>query len=95
MSISKEDLDRVVQLAHITIKPEKEQQYLSQLQDILKQMDELEKLDLTDIEPSSYAIDQEQYLRPDEVKQFDDFKLSENAPSWENDSFRVPRILKR
>tara|TARA_E500000178_G_C16977565_1_gene734120 strand:- start:202 stop:489 length:288 start_codon:yes stop_codon:yes gene_type:complete len=95
MSLSKEDLDRVVKLAHITIRPEKEAMYLSQLQDILNQMDELEKLDLTDIEPSSYAIEQAQYLRPDEVKKFEDFKLAQNAPKWQDDSFNVPQILKR
>lgn len=95
MTLSKKDLDRVVQLAHITIKPEKETMYLSQLQSILKQMDELETLDLDGIEPSSYAIDQDQYLRPDTVQSFDDFKLEQNAPKWQDNSFNVPQILKR
>lgn len=95
MSLSKKELDRVIQLAHITIKPEKEAMYISQLQSILTQMDELEKLDLADIEPSAHAIDQEQYLRPDIVSTYDDFKLEENAPKWQDDSFNVPKILKR
>ena len=95
MSLSKDDLEHVIKLSHLTIKEEKKDTYLSQLQTILSQMKELDKLNLEGVEPSSYAIDQDQTLRQDKVFDFGDLKCAENAPKWESNSFNVPQILKR
>jgi len=95
MSLTKDDLDHVVNLAHLTIKEEKKDLYLSQLQDILDHIQDLDTLDLSTVEPSSYAIEQEQTLRDDKVVEYGDLNLEKNAPKWEDNSFNVPQILKR
>jgi aspartyl-tRNA(Asn)/glutamyl-tRNA(Gln) amidotransferase subunit C len=93
MSLSLKDLEHTLKLAHLNIKPEEKKKYLSQLQDVVGHMDQLQSLDLTGIEPSSYANDQGTTLREDVVVETTGLLLEKNAPRWENGCFRVPKIL--
>ena len=95
MTLSMKDLEKTVQLAHITIKEEKKEAYLSQLNDILDQVKTIDALDLDNIEPTSTVVEQDQYKREDVAVTPADLLLEKNAPHWEQNAFRVPRILKR
>ncbi len=95
MTLTAKDLDKTVQLAHITIKEEKKEAYLQQMQDILDQVSTLDELNLDDVEPTSTVIDQDQYQREDVAVSPTELLLETNAPKWENHAFHVPKILKR
>ena len=93
MSITKDDLNHVLKLSHLYIPEEDKDHYLEDMQhtfDLMKSMDEL---DLSNTDPTAYAISQEQYLRDDKVLEKQDYFLEKNAPQWENGCFRVPQIL--
>ena len=93
MTLSSDDLDKTVRLAHITILPEKKKMYLAQMNAILDQVQTIDALDLDGVEPMDSVLDQEQYQRDDVEVSPDDLLLEKNAPVWESDAFRVPRIL--
>lgn len=92
MQLSQKDLDHVTKLAHIAIKPEKADMYLSQMQDILNYMAILDQMPLDGLEPSAYANDHSHYMRDDQVIDYGELNLEINAPDWENHSFRVPQM---
>ena len=91
MSLTKKDIEHACKLAHIQVKEEKKDMYVSQLQDVLEHVKTLDQFDLTNVDPSSHALDQAQYLREDDVEDWS-FDLEKNAPEWENDCFSVPKI---
>ena len=93
MSLTMEDLEHVIKLAHLEVDPAEKEKYLKQLTNILGYMEQLNELDLSNIDPSSYASDRGTFLREDEVKQSEDLLLEKNAPKWENGCFRVPKII--
>ncbi|RAP26636.1 Asp-tRNA(Asn)/Glu-tRNA(Gln) amidotransferase GatCAB subunit C [Candidatus Marinamargulisbacteria bacterium SCGC AG-343-D04] len=95
MDLSMEDLEKTVSLAHLTVKEEKKEMYLSQMQSILDQVDTIDALDLADVKPTETVVEQGQFLREDIPVKPDDLHLEKNAPLWEEQAFRVPRILKR
>ena len=87
------DIAHVVKLAHLDIAPEDQQQFLETMQDTLNFMKQLDKLNLEGVSPSAYAFQQQQYLRDDVVSEEDNLNLEENAPVWEENAFRVPKII--
>ncbi|MFC1753726.1 Asp-tRNA(Asn)/Glu-tRNA(Gln) amidotransferase subunit GatC [Thermoproteota archaeon] len=93
MTLTLNDLDHVLELAHLEIPKQEEESYLAQIQTILEHMENLKKVDLTHIPPTSYTSRQPTLLRQDKVKKQDDLFLEENAPDWEDHCFRVPKIL--
>tara|TARA_A100001035_G_C27366669_1_gene313887 strand:- start:136 stop:426 length:291 start_codon:yes stop_codon:yes gene_type:complete len=92
MKLTQKDLDHVKKLAHMAIKPEKEHQYLQNMQNILDYMDILNQMPLEDLDPSAYANARDQKLREDKVIDYGDLNLEKNAPAWEGTSFKVPQM---
>ena len=93
MSIEKKDLDRVAQLAHIHITEEEKELFLPQFQHVLGFMKSLDEFDLSDVEPTSTVIEGDTPLREDVVVAQPDLLLEENAPLFEDNCFKVPKIL--
>ena len=93
MSFTKEDLDHIVNLAHLSVSDEDKAKYLSQLQDVLGYVEQLDQLDLADIAPTAYANTQGTLLREDTILPRQDLLLEQNAPLWEKGCFQVPKIL--
>ncbi|MCP4051171.1 MAG: Asp-tRNA(Asn)/Glu-tRNA(Gln) amidotransferase subunit GatC [bacterium] len=92
MSLTMKDLEQVLSLANLDVEPHEKEIYLDQLTNILEQMETLGKLDLEGVKPSAYACEHSTFLREDIVKQ-SAVSLEKNAPEWELNSFRVPKIL--
>ena len=67
MSLEMKDLDHVLKLAHLHVESGEKNAYLGQLHSVLTYMQLLEDLDLTQVDPTSYAFQQDQYLREDEI----------------------------
>ncbi len=92
MKLTEDDLQHTLKLAHLVVKPGKEAMYLNQMQDVLTYMEGLNDLPLDDVEPSAYAQLQTQKMRADEPVDFGDLLLEQNAPDWDNGSFKVPQM---
>ena len=56
MKISREEVLRVAELAHLDLSPEEVELYGSQLDEILSYIGKLQELDVTDIEPMTQSL---------------------------------------
>lgn len=59
MKISREDVLRVAELAHLDLSPEEVELYRGQLDEILSYIGKLQELDVTDVEPMTQTIPQD------------------------------------
>ena len=92
--ISKDDLKYVAHLARLHL-PEKEIEHFTvQLEEILKYINKLKQVDITNIEPTSHVFPQKNVFRQDELKPSLPIKeVLKNAPSKEGDFFKVPKVI--
>lgn len=94
MSIKKDTIRYVANLARISLTPEQEELFAGQLSHILSYMEKLKKLNTENIEPMSHAVSLENVFRSDEVKDsLPKDEVLKNAPAKEKDFFEVPRII--
>ncbi len=99
MKISREDVLRVAQLAHLELSAEESETYRGQLDEILNYIGKLEELDVTNVAPmaqvSSANSDdtnvREDVLRPCSVAD----AVLKNAPDAAAPFFRVPKVIER
>src|SRR5277367_3930641 len=106
MKISREDVLRVAQLAHLELAPEEVETYRGQLDEILSYIGKLQELDVTGVEPMTQmrprnaagasAAGDEPELREDAVVPCNvtNAVLAE-APDAANPFFRVPKVIER
>jgi len=105
MKISREDVVRVAELAHLGLTPEEIETYRAQLDGILTYIDKLNELDLTNVEPMAQVLytpatpsakESHPELRDDTLRPCDvaDAVLS-RAPDAVKPFFRVPRVIDR
>jgi aspartyl-tRNA(Asn)/glutamyl-tRNA(Gln) amidotransferase subunit C len=106
MKISKEDVLRVAQLAHLELSPAEVELYRGQLDEILNYIAKLEQLDVTQVEPLSQVLPMAGAgnaatapgveLRDDVVGPCDvaDAVLGQ-APDAAKPFFRVPKVIER
>ena len=92
--ITSEDVRKVAKLARLDLPNDEIDTYADQLQDILGYIEQLDKIDTTDIPPTTRAVEVVNVLREDlvELTEVRD-ELLELAPNREGDFFRVPKIL--
>jgi aspartyl-tRNA(Asn)/glutamyl-tRNA(Gln) amidotransferase subunit C len=101
MKITREDVLRVAELAHLELLPEEIETYRSQLDEILTYIDKLKELDVENVEPMAQVLfkrakDSHPELREDKLQPCDvaDAILSQ-APDAAKHWFRVPRVIER
>jgi len=105
VKISREDVLRVAELAHLELTPEEISAYQGQLDEILTYVDKLNEIDVSNVEPMSQVIfhavsadgaDAHPELREDTLLPCDaaDAILSQ-APDAEKPFFRVPKVIDR
>jgi aspartyl-tRNA(Asn)/glutamyl-tRNA(Gln) amidotransferase subunit C len=99
MKISREDVLRVAQLAHLELSPDEVETYRGQLDEILNYIGKLQELDVTNVEPmahAAFAASGESNLREDTLVPctvVDD--VLNNAPEAVKPFFRVPKVIER
>ena len=93
MSFTSSDLDHILVLAHLELSDMEKQHFLPQLSSVLSNMKALDRFDLSGLSPSSHAYIQDQSLREDDIVSYPDMNLENNAPSWEDACFSVPKII--
>jgi aspartyl-tRNA(Asn)/glutamyl-tRNA(Gln) amidotransferase subunit C len=94
MSISKQDVMYVANLARLNLDEAAIDTFAGQIGNILDYVDALRQVDTTGIEPTSHAISLNNAFREDEPKPHPgtDNALT-NAPEKESGQFVVPKII--
>ncbi|AUT03576.1 Asp-tRNA(Asn)/Glu-tRNA(Gln) amidotransferase GatCAB subunit C [Nostoc sp. CENA543] len=92
--IDQEQVRKVALLARLELTPEEEQQFTTQLGSILEYVEQLSELDVTNVPPTTRAIDVSNVTREDELQPYPEREaILNNAPEQEGDFFKVPKIL--
>ena len=94
MKVTQQDLDTVASLSRLRISDEERGEVLAQLDKFLTYVENLQQLDTSNVEPTTYALPMKNVFRADEVKPSLDWELAlSNAPLKEDGYFKVPRVL--
>lgn len=94
MKISEQDIKTVASLSRLRIRAEEAEDVLFQLNKILTYVENLQAIDTTNIEPTTYALPMQNVFREDKVKPSIDRELAlSTAPLKEDGYFKVPRVL--
>ena len=94
MKIQTEDVRKVAHLARLELSEDEAQRLTGDMNNILGYIDKLAELDTEGVEPTSHAVPVTNVFREDVRKDF--FSVDEglaNAPSVEEGSFKVPRVI--
>ncbi len=92
--IDQAQVHKVALLARLALTPEEEVQFTTQLGGILDYFEQLSELDVTNVEPTTRAIDVSNITRVDELKVWGDRDaILDNAPDQDGDFFKVPKIM--
>jgi aspartyl-tRNA(Asn)/glutamyl-tRNA(Gln) amidotransferase subunit C len=94
MKITKEEVEHVAYLARLKFNAQEEELFTTQLNSILDYMEQLGKVDTTNVEPTFHAVAGKNVFREDAVAPSisQDLSLS-NAPDRDRGFFRVPKII--
>lgn len=94
MSLSREEVEHIAELARLELTPEQVILYQKQLSAILDYFAQLQGLDTTGIPPTSSVLPAHSVLRPDETRPgLSRQEVLDNAPQATDNQFRVPPIL--
>ena len=94
MALSTDDLNKVLNLAHLDLKDNEKEVYTEQLQKVLGHMERINRLDLSNESTDEWNEGQSTPERSDTViseRHID--TMDTLAPEWENDAFVVPQII--
>ncbi|HKF53267.1 MAG TPA: Asp-tRNA(Asn)/Glu-tRNA(Gln) amidotransferase subunit GatC [Candidatus Acidoferrales bacterium] len=100
MKISREDVLRVAELAHLELSEAEIEKFRVQLDGILSYIDKLKQLDVSGVEPMAQVLEPnagaERTLRDDIVRNCDiGGEILEQAPQAKAPYFRVPKVIER
>lgn len=96
MALTLDDVRRVAHLARLAIDDAEARAGLSQLNDVFRLVEEIQAVDTRGVEPMSHALDLDQRLRADEVKESDQRALfqSESVTTHVADGlYLVPKVI--
>ncbi len=92
--IDQAQVHKVANLARLELTSAEEVQFTSQLGDILDYFEQLSELDVTDVQPTTRAIDVSNITRVDDLQPWSDREaILANAPDQDGDFFKVPKIM--
>lgn len=93
-SITREEVEHLARLARLQLSDDEIDHYAGQLDVILQSVARVSEVAAADIPPTSHPIPMVNVFREDTTAPGlarDD--VAAGAPAWEDDRFRVPRIL--
>jgi aspartyl-tRNA(Asn)/glutamyl-tRNA(Gln) amidotransferase subunit C len=94
MAIDQETVKYVAHLARIELKPQELEMLSGQLKDILDFIDQLKKIEVKDINPTSHILPLSNVLRQDQPKgSLPSDKALKNAPQKKGNFFVVPKVI--
>ena len=94
MALSKSDVEYIAHLARLEVSADEISNYVEKLSSIIDLVDDLGKLDTTDVVPMAHPLDMCQRLRADEVTETDHRdEYQKNSPAVGQGFYRVPKVL--
>ena len=95
MSLTRQDVEKIANLARLSITEQEMPVYVSSLSSIVNFVDELSHAETGSVEPMAHPLEgQRQRLRPDVVAEPDQHeKYQKNAPSVQAGLYVVPRVI--
>ena len=94
MEISKDTVKKVARLARIDLEPKELEKLSGQLKEILDFIDQLKKVDVSQVKPTSHILPLNNVLREDKERaSLPAEKALENAPLKVQGSFGVPKVI--
>lgn len=94
MAITKEQVQYVAHLARIKLDAGTLEHFTSQLDGILKYMEQLNALDTTDAAATTHVVKLENVFRLDEPRpSLSPEAALQNAPDQQDGSFKVPKVI--
>jgi aspartyl-tRNA(Asn)/glutamyl-tRNA(Gln) amidotransferase subunit C len=94
MPVTIKDVEHVAELARLSFNDEEKQKLTVQLNDILRYMDQLNRLNTDAVEPLSHVIALGNVFRDDVVRpSLSRAETLRNAPAKTEEFFRVPKVI--
>ncbi len=94
MKINEDTVKKIAMLSKISLSEVETEEFTGQLEKILAYMDKLDKLDTSDVNPTSHVGDMNNVLRADEPEPSPGTdKMLANAPDRHKNYFKVPGII--
>ena len=93
--ITRDQVSKVAELARLKLNNEQLDNHARQIEKILEYINQLEKIDTTNVPCTTRAIEVINIVREDNKQKFENREEILNlAPSREEDFFKVPKIIK-
>jgi aspartyl-tRNA(Asn)/glutamyl-tRNA(Gln) amidotransferase subunit C len=94
MSVTKNDVQKVAQLARLRLTEEEETRLVTDLNQMLAYVASLSELDTSNVQPTTHVLPLSNVFRPDEPTESlpQDLALA-NAPKSGHGHFRVPKVI--
>jgi len=94
MSVSRDDVQHVAQLARLDFSDDEEERMADELSQILDYVDKLNELDTSGVPPMSHVLDVTNVFRDDDIEErIDQEQALEPAPDQEGGYFKVPKVV--
>ncbi|MCX8074235.1 MAG: Asp-tRNA(Asn)/Glu-tRNA(Gln) amidotransferase subunit GatC [Clostridia bacterium] len=94
MSVSKEQVKHIANLARLKLSDEELEKYTNSLSDIVDFAESLNEVDVSNVEPTAHILKIQNVFRKDELKEsFDREELFKNAPTKESGCISVPKVV--
>lgn len=93
-AITRQDVEHLARLARLQLSEDELEHYAGQLDVILQSVARVSEVAAADVPPTSHPIPVVNVFREDVARPgLDRDVVAAGAPAWEDDRFRVPRIL--
>lgn len=94
MSVSKDQVKHIANLARLKLTDEELEKYTTDLSNIVDFAESLEEIDVTGVEPTAHILKIQNVFRKDELKEsFNREELLRNAPTKEAGCVSVPKVV--
>ena len=94
MSLSEKDVQYVAKLARLEVTDQEVAKYTQQLANILEYVQQLNKLDTTNVEPLAHVLDLKNVTREDKpAPSLTQQEVLSNGPEVQSGHFKVPKIM--
>lgn len=94
MTVSKEELIHIANLAHLNLSEEEQEKYLKNLEEILNFANIVNSAPVDNLDITIGANEAKNRFRKDEIKIFEDnAALLQNAAEVEQNMFKLPKVI--
>ena len=94
MSLDRNDVENIAHLARLAVEEADVSRYATELSNILDLVEQMSRVDTSDVAPMAHPLDATQRLRPDAVTEPDQRALFQSiAPQVEDGLYLVPKVI--